>query len=77
MFLFVRTMQNAIMLTVKPRFAVAGPAVAGCGLWGPHMKLFGPQLQNGVLHLVKIQNPSGKVKFSTVCFPIISIYFRR
>jgi hypothetical protein len=70
LFLFVRTMQNAVMLIVKPRFAVAGPAVAGCGLWGP-------QLQNGVLHLVKIQNPSGKVKFSTVCFPIISIYFRR
>jgi hypothetical protein len=44
LFLFVRTMQNAVMLTVKPRFAVAGPAVAGCGLWGPHMKALRPAI---------------------------------
>ena len=35
-------MQNAVMLTVKPRFAVAGPAVAGCGLSGPHMQALRP-----------------------------------
>jgi hypothetical protein len=44
LFLFVRTMQNAVMLIVKPRFAVAGPAVAGCGLWGPHMKALRPAI---------------------------------
>ena len=27
---------------VKPRFAVAGPAVAGCGLSGPHMQALRP-----------------------------------
>ena len=35
-------MQNAVMLIVKPRFAVAGPAVAGCGLSGPHMQALRP-----------------------------------
>ena len=41
-FLFVRALQNTVMLMVKPRFAVAGPAVAGCGLSGPHMQALRP-----------------------------------